>query len=47
MREKVSERLGAVVKTQSVAAGDLFANWETNGRLNGIGEKLNKVKRGK
>lgn len=32
-----------VVKTQSQAAGDLFANLETNGALNGIAEELNKV----
>lgn len=47
MRKKVSERLGGVVKTQSAAAGDLFANSETNGRLNGTAEELNKVQRGK
>ena len=34
---------GTVVKTQSWAAGALFANSETNGDLNGIAEELNKV----
>lgn len=34
---------GEVVKTQSQAAGKLFANSETNGNLNGITVELNKV----
>lgn len=34
---------GRVVKTQSWAAGDLFANSETNDKLNSITEELNKV----
>lgn len=32
-----------VVKTQSWAAGDLFANSETNDELNRMAEELNKV----